>query len=132
MSFQINKLDIKVLMIILMLAIIVLDTTMCSVNMTCAFVFCFFFLAHCESFPSTVKNGLSKLGVPSNVLDFMFDWTGANEDYPKVPEAKGSIQAVRNEAFFIPLYELFLTYGGIFRLTFGPKVCVLCFIMVEG
>lgn len=51
----------------------------------------------------------------------MFDWTGASEDYPKVPEAKGSIQAVRNEAFFIPLYELFLTYGGIFRLTFGPK-----------
>ncbi|RID49944.1 hypothetical protein BRARA_H00705 [Brassica rapa] len=74
-----------------------------------------------SSFPSTVKNGLSKLGVPSNVLDFMFDWTGANEDYLKVPEAKGSIQAVRNEAFFIPLYELFLTYGGIFRLTFGPK-----------
>ncbi|ESQ33655.1 hypothetical protein EUTSA_v10007138mg [Eutrema salsugineum] len=74
-----------------------------------------------SSFPSTVKSGLSKLGIPSNVLDFMFDWTGTNEDYPKVPEAKGSIQAVRNEAFFIPLYELFLTYGGIFRLTFGPK-----------
>ncbi|KAJ4881287.1 hypothetical protein Rs2_38342 [Raphanus sativus] len=74
-----------------------------------------------SSFPSTVKNGLSKLGVPSNVLDLVFDWTGASEDYPKVPEAKGSIQAVRNEAFFIPLYELFLTYGGIFRLTFGPK-----------
>ncbi|KAJ0233127.1 Protein LUTEIN DEFICIENT 5 [Hirschfeldia incana] len=79
------------------------------------------FTVNKSSFPSTVKNGLSKLGVPSNVLDFMFDWTGANEDYPKVPEAKGSIQAVRNEAFFIPLYELFLTYGGIFRLTFGPK-----------
>ncbi|VVA93247.1 unnamed protein product [Arabis nemorensis] len=73
------------------------------------------------SFPSTVKSGLSKLGIPSNVLDFMFDWTGTDEDYPKIPEAKGSIQAVRNEAFFIPLYELFLTYGGIFRLTFGPK-----------
>lgn len=95
--------------------------------------FFFFLLVHCESFPSTVKNGLSKLGVPSNVLDLVFDWTGASEDYPKVPEAKGSIQAVRNEAFFIPLYELFLTYGGIFRLTFGPKVCcvLLCFILVE-
>lgn len=94
--------------------------------------FLIFLLVHCESFPSTVKNGLSKLGVPSNVLDLMFDWTGATEDYPKVPEAKGSIQAVRNEAFFIPLYELFLTYGGIFRLTFGPKVCVLlCLILVE-
>ncbi|XP_010499724.1 PREDICTED: protein LUTEIN DEFICIENT 5, chloroplastic-like [Camelina sativa] len=74
-----------------------------------------------SSFPSTVKNGLSKLGVPNNVLDFFFDWTGSDQDYPKIPEAKGSIQAVRNEAFFIPLYELFLTYGGIFRLTFGPK-----------
>uniref|UniRef100_M4FBH1 Cytochrome P450 n=1 Tax=Brassica campestris TaxID=3711 RepID=M4FBH1_BRACM len=74
-----------------------------------------------SSFPSTVKNGLSKLGVPSNVLDFMFDWTGANEDYLKVPESKGSIQAVPNEAFFIPLDYLFLSYGGIFRLTFGPK-----------
>lgn len=72
-----------------------------------------------------MKTGLSKLGVPNDVLDFMFDWTGSDEDYLKVPEAKGSIQAVRNEAFFIPLYELFLTYGGIFRLTFGPKVCLL-------
>ena len=84
-----------------------------------------------DSVNKELKNDLSKLGVPSNVLDLMFDWTGANEDYLKVPEAKGSIQAVRNEAFFIPLYELFLTYGGIFRLTFGPKVCVLCFILIE-
>uniref|UniRef100_M4EFM3 Uncharacterized protein n=1 Tax=Brassica campestris TaxID=3711 RepID=M4EFM3_BRACM len=74
-----------------------------------------------DSVNKELKNGLSKLGVPRNVLDLMFDWTGANEDYLKVPEAKGSIQAVRNEAFFIPIYELFLTYGGIFRLTFGPK-----------
>ena len=84
-----------------------------------------------DSVNKELKNDLSKLGVPSNVLDLMFDWTGANEDYLKVPEAKGSIQAVRNEAFFIPLYELFLTYGGIFRLTFGAKVCVLRFILIE-
>ncbi|KAJ6845438.1 protein LUTEIN DEFICIENT 5, chloroplastic [Iris pallida] len=38
-----------------------------------------------------------------------------------IPQAKGSIAAVGSQAFFIPLYELFLTYGGIFRLTFGPK-----------
>lgn len=82
-----------------------------------------FYVCVCTSFPSTVKNGLSKLGIPSNVLDLMFDWTGS-ENYTKIPEAKGSIQAVRNEAFFIPLYELFLTYGGIFRLIFGPKVCL--------
>ncbi|XP_009802494.1 protein LUTEIN DEFICIENT 5, chloroplastic [Nicotiana sylvestris] len=69
-------------------------------------------------FPSLVKNGLSKLGVPKEFFQFFSQWLG---DYPRIPEAKGSISAVRNEAFFIPLYELFLTYGGIFRLTFGPK-----------
>ncbi|KAJ0015006.1 hypothetical protein Pint_21366 [Pistacia integerrima] len=66
-------------------------------------------------------NGLSKLGVPREILGVLFDWIDANEDYPKIPEAKGQISAIRSEAFFIPLYELYLTYGGIFRLTFGPK-----------
>ncbi|KAJ0020813.1 hypothetical protein Pint_31758 [Pistacia integerrima] len=47
-----------------------------------------------------------------------------NEDYPKIPEAKGQISAIRSEAFFIPWYELYITYGGIFSLTFGPKVVV--------
>lgn len=70
---------------------------------------------------SQLRNGLSKLGVPSGVLDFLSKWVDAGEDYPKIPEAKGAISAIRSEAFFIPLYELFLTYGGIFRLTFGPK-----------
>ncbi|KAK2994725.1 hypothetical protein RJ640_002531 [Escallonia rubra] len=64
---------------------------------------------------------LSKLGVPSEVLEFLSKWTDAGEGYPKIPEAKGAISAIRSEAFFIPLYELYLTYGGIFRLTFGPK-----------
>lgn len=69
-----------------------------------------------------VKNSLVKLGVPEGFLEFLFEKIGASEDYPRIPEAKGSLKAVRSEAFFVPLYELFLTYGGIFRLTFGPKV----------
>lgn len=72
-----------------------------------------------------LKNSLAKVGIPSEILDFLFKWMEVSEDYPKVPEAKGSIRAVRSEAFFIPLYELYLTYGGIFRLTFGPKVSFL-------
>ncbi|KAE8733673.1 Protein LUTEIN DEFICIENT 5 [Hibiscus syriacus] len=72
-------------------------------------------------FPSQLKNGLSKLGVPSEVLEILFKWIDDVEDYPKIPVAKGAIKAIRSEAFFIPLYELYLTYGGIFRLTFGPK-----------
>ncbi|XP_028091221.1 protein LUTEIN DEFICIENT 5, chloroplastic isoform X1 [Camellia sinensis] len=55
------------------------------------------------------------------MLEFLFKWIDAPKDYPKIPEAKGAISAIRSEAFFVPLYELFLTYGGIFRLTFGPK-----------
>lgn len=74
-----------------------------------------------SGFPSVLKNSLLKLGVPKEFLEFLFEKIGADEDYPKIPEAKGSLKAIRSEAFFIPLYELFLTYGGIFRLSFGPK-----------
>ncbi|XP_050221885.1 protein LUTEIN DEFICIENT 5, chloroplastic [Mercurialis annua] len=75
-----------------------------------------------SGFPSILRNGLSKLGVPDENLEFLFKWIGGgSDDYPKIPEAKGAISAIRSEAFFIPLYELYLTYGGIFRLTFGPK-----------
>ncbi|KAG4166797.1 hypothetical protein ERO13_A13G154700v2 [Gossypium hirsutum] len=74
-----------------------------------------------SGFPSLLKNGLSKIGVPSGVLEILFKGVDDVEDYPKIPEAKGAIKAIRSEAFFIPLYELYLTYGGIFRLTFGPK-----------
>lgn len=66
--------------------------------------------------------GLAKVGVPNEVLEFLFGWFEGGGEHPKIPEAKGSIKAVRSVAFFIPLYELYLTYGGIFRLTFGPKV----------
>ncbi|KAB1995756.1 hypothetical protein ERO13_D13G159400v2 [Gossypium hirsutum] len=74
-----------------------------------------------SGFPSLLKNSLSKIGVPSGALEILFKGVDDVEDYPKIPEAKGAIKAIRSEAFFIPLYELYLTYGGIFRLTFGPK-----------
>ncbi|TXG48627.1 hypothetical protein EZV62_024502 [Acer yangbiense] len=74
-----------------------------------------------SGFPSLLRNGLSKLGFPREILELVFNWVDGNEDYLKIPEAKGSISAIRSEAFFIPLYELYLTYGGIFRLSFGPK-----------
>lgn len=75
-----------------------------------------------SGFPSVLRNGLSKLGISNEILDFLFKWAvDMDKDYPKIPEAKGKISAIRSEPFFIPLYELYLTYGGIFRLTFGPK-----------
>ncbi|KAK7374352.1 hypothetical protein VNO80_07782 [Phaseolus coccineus] len=69
----------------------------------------------------SILEGLAKVGVPNEVLEFLFGWVEGGGEHPKIPEAKGSIKAVRSVAFFIPLYELYLTYGGIFRLTFGPK-----------
>lgn len=67
-------------------------------------------------------SGLTRLGVPSEFLEPLSNLINSGENYPKIPEAKGAISAIRSEAFFIPVYELYLTYGGIFRLTFGPKV----------
>lgn len=69
-----------------------------------------------DRFLPLLKRGLLNLGVSSEFLEFL--WKGEG----KIPIAKGSIDAVRGQAFFIPLYELFLTYGGVFRLVFGPKV----------
>ncbi|KAL0322243.1 UNVERIFIED_CONTAM: protein LUTEIN DEFICIENT 5, chloroplastic [Sesamum calycinum] len=88
-----------------------------------------------SSFQSQLKDGLLKLGLPKEVLEFIFNFTIGPEDHLKIPEAKGSINAIRNEPFFIPLYELYLTYGGIFRLTFGPKGIlaeILDFVMGKG
>jgi hypothetical protein len=45
------------------------------------------------------------------------------EDALKMPETRGDVKAVVGEPFFLPLYKLFRIYGGVFRLTFGPKVC---------
>ncbi|XP_022742925.1 protein LUTEIN DEFICIENT 5, chloroplastic-like isoform X2 [Durio zibethinus] len=69
-----------------------------------------------------LENSLFRnLGVPGEILEILFKWVDDVEDYPKIPKAKGGIKAIRSEAFFLPLYELYLTHGGIFRLTFGPK-----------
>lgn len=70
-----------------------------------------------------LRRGLSRIGVPRGVLELLPE---SREAFPKIPNAKGSVNAIRGEAFFLPLYQLFITYGGIFRLTFGPKVFVLC------
>ncbi|KAK9673396.1 hypothetical protein RND81_12G165000 [Saponaria officinalis] len=74
-----------------------------------------------SSSPLTLKTKLAKFGMPQNVLDFIFKPFEEYEKFSRIPEAKGDIGAIRNEAFFLPLYELYLTYGGIFRLNFGPK-----------
>lgn len=39
-----------------------------------------------------------------------------------MPEARGDVRAIIGQPFFVPLYTLFLAYGGVFMLSFGPKV----------
>ncbi|KAK6136360.1 hypothetical protein DH2020_029890 [Rehmannia glutinosa] len=88
-----------------------------------------------SGFLSQLKNGLSKAGLPKEVLEFIFSFSGGPEGYVKIPEARGDIRAISSEPFFIPLYELYLTYGGVFRLTFGPKGIlaeILDFVMGKG
>ncbi|THU47879.1 hypothetical protein C4D60_Mb09t20300 [Musa balbisiana] len=70
-----------------------------------------------------LRNGLSNLGLPHEFLERLFSrWAGSGSgERLEIPQARGSVDAVAGQAFFIPLYELFLTYGGIFRLNFGPK-----------
>ncbi|KAJ4954892.1 hypothetical protein NE237_011675 [Protea cynaroides] len=70
---------------------------------------------------SLLRNGLSKLGVPREFLNFISQLGDAGGEHPKIPQARGELEAARSQAFFLPLYELYLTYGGIFRLIFGPK-----------
>jgi len=42
-----------------------------------------------------------------------------------MPEASGSLKEMMDRPFFEPLYELYRTYGGIFKLSFGPQTFVV-------
>lgn len=42
-----------------------------------------------------------------------------------MPEARGDIREIVGQPVFVPLYKLFLLYGKIFRLSFGPKTFVI-------
>ncbi|MCL7052304.1 hypothetical protein MKW94_027826 [Papaver nudicaule] len=69
-----------------------------------------------------LRNALEKFGVPELLLNFVSTKVGENGETLKIiPQARGALSALSGQPFFIPLYNLFLTYGGIFRLNFGPK-----------
>lgn len=42
-----------------------------------------------------------------------------------MPEARGDIREIVGQPVFVPLYKLFIAYGGVFRLSFGPKTFVI-------
>ncbi|MQM19442.1 hypothetical protein Taro_052444, partial [Colocasia esculenta] len=76
------------------------------------------------SYISQLRKGLLSLGPPGKFLYEFFSLVklGAGaQRAPKIPHARGSVATMGAQAFFIPLYEFFLIYGGIFRLNFGPK-----------
>ncbi|RZC68827.1 hypothetical protein C5167_032198 [Papaver somniferum] len=68
-----------------------------------------------------LRNALEKFGVPELLLNFVSTKGKGGETLKIIPQARGALSALRGQPFFIPLYNLFLTYGGIFRLNFGPK-----------
>ncbi|KAK8951580.1 hypothetical protein KSP39_PZI003857 [Platanthera zijinensis] len=72
-----------------------------------------------------LRTGLSKILPAGKFLEELLakldGGVGDGDERAEIPQAKGSFSAVVGQAFFIPLYELYLIYGGIFRLNFGPK-----------
>lgn len=50
-------------------------------------------------------------------------WRAASKR--RMPEATGDIREIIGEPVFVPLYNLFLAYGRVFRLSFGPKSFVV-------
>ncbi|KAE8770000.1 Cytochrome P450 97B2 [Hordeum vulgare] len=65
---------------------------------------------------------LVKLGPPGELAaGLLTKVAGGARRGPELPRAVGSLASIAGEAFFLPLYNLFLTYGGVFRLNFGPK-----------
>ena len=42
-----------------------------------------------------------------------------------MPEARGDIREIVGQPVFVPLFKLFVAYGGVFRLSFGPKSFVV-------
>ena len=51
--------------------------------------------------------------------------TWRKEAAANMPEATGDIREIVGQPVFVPLYNLFKAYGGVFRLSFGPKSFVV-------
>ncbi|KAF7081387.1 hypothetical protein CFC21_085334 [Triticum aestivum] len=80
------------------------------------------FTAQGPGWLAPVAARLAKLGPPGELAaGLLTKVAGGERRGPELPQAVGSLASVAGEAFFLPLYDLFLTYGGVFRLNFGPK-----------
>ena len=78
-----------------------------------------------SDFLQTVRRLLGNAGPPGRALALQlanFEAQRRAVQAQTMPESRGDVGAIVGEPFFLPLYKLFKTYGGVFRLTFGPKV----------
>ena len=76
-------------------------------------------------FLQNVRRLLGNAGPPGRALALQlanFEAQRRAEQAERMPESRGDVGAIVGEPFFLPLYKLFNIYGGVFRLTFGPKV----------
>ncbi|CAM6075323.1 unnamed protein product [Sphagnum tenellum] len=76
----------------------------------------------------TIRRALANAGPVGRILaNKLAHWEMEQrvEDALKMPETRGNLKAIVGEPFFLPLYKLFRIYGGVFRLTFGPKSFVI-------
>ncbi|KAG6556322.1 hypothetical protein Mapa_002265 [Marchantia paleacea] len=75
-----------------------------------------------------IRQALANAGAPGRFLSFAlanYERRLKQDSLRKLPEAKGDVRKVVGQPFFVPLFTLFKTYGGIFRLSFGPKSFVI-------
>eukprot|EP00899_Mesostigma_viride_P013499 jgi/Mesvir1/2214/Mv09858-RA.1 len=75
-----------------------------------------------------VRDFLSRLGKWGRWLALlMATWERARayRAARTMPEARGDVREIVGEPHFVPLYRLFLSYGPVFRLSFGPKSFVV-------
>ncbi|OAE21428.1 hypothetical protein AXG93_3506s1020 [Marchantia polymorpha subsp. ruderalis] len=77
---------------------------------------------------ANIRQALANGGPPGRFLSFAlanYERRLKQESLKKLPEAKGDVRKIVGQPFFVPLFTLFRTYGGIFRLSFGPKSFVI-------
>lgn len=85
---------------------------------------------HRKDYLQDLRRGLANFGGPLGRALAMqlanYEAQQRANQAERMPESRGNVGAIVGEPFFVPLEKLFKTYGGVFRLTFGPKVTISC------
>lgn len=77
---------------------------------------------------SKIRQAVARAGPVGRKLSFelaKFERNVRMEKAKNLPVATGDVTKIVGQPFFVPLFALYQIYGGIFRLSFGPKSFVV-------